>query len=140
MSSFPGKPIVKTIRSRKGGKVRGGKKELMEGIVEERGELEKEVEDVGGGKGRVADSALVVVLQSVSRRCRSRRRIWTFRTRFGHPLKVLKTLIFTESCGVPTRLKTSELSAHQMPHRHPGSEVRLWIHGSKPAESLTVPC
>ena len=32
VSSFPGKPIVKTIRSRKGGKVRGGKeKELMEG-------------------------------------------------------------------------------------------------------------
>ena len=53
-----------------------------------------------------------------------------------------------ESCGVPARLKTSKLinkclksstlSAHQMPHRHPGSEVQLWIHGSRPAWSPTV--
>ena len=43
-----------------------------------------------------------------------------------------------ESCGVPARLKTFELSAHQMPHRHPCSEVQPWIHGEQPSrESYT---
>ena len=92
------KPVEKPIRSRKGGKVRGGKKELMEGIVEERRELAKEFRDMLVEKREewliLECSATLVGLRGVSRRCRGRRRIWTFRRRFRHPLKVLKTLIF----------------------------------------------
>ena len=118
------KPVVKTIRSRKGGKVRGVKKESMEGFVEERGGLEKEVEDVGGGKGRVADS---VVLSTGGRVAEC------FPEVPGSPANLdVQNTIRTpadsaenphfhgfsknlKSCGVPARLKTSELSAHQMP-------------------------
>ena len=123
-SSIPGKQVVKTIRSRKGGKVRAGKKEFMEGTVEERGELEKEVVDVGGGKGRVADSGVLSTGGRVAE---------CFPEVPGSPanLDVQNTIRTptesvdcphfhgisqnSESCGVPARLKTSELSAHQMP-------------------------
>ena len=123
-SSIPGKQVVKTIRSRKGGKVRAVKKELMEGTVEERGELEKEVVDVGGGKGRVADSGVLSTGGRVAE---------CFPEVPGSPanLDVQNTIRTptesvdcphfhglsqnSESCGVPARLKTSELSAHQMP-------------------------
>ena len=84
-SSIPGKPVVKTIRSKELWRKEENWKRRSKMLVEGREEWQT-----------LECSALVVVLQSVSRRCRGRRRIWTFRTRFGHPLKVLIALIFTD--------------------------------------------
>ena len=51
------KPVEKRIRSRKGEKLRGGKKEWKTGVVEEREERSKEVKCVGEAEGNAAVSA-----------------------------------------------------------------------------------
>ena len=140
------KTVEKRIRSRKGERPQGGKKEWKTGVVEEREERSKEVKCVVEAEGNAAVSG------SVSAACR----VAGFSLESpGSPVdsegqnliatatESAKNLHFRglsqnmESCGVPARLKPSTLSAHQMPHRHPGSEVQPWIHGYKQAESPT---
>ena len=97
--------------------LQGGKKEWKTGAVEEREERSKEVKCVVEAKGNVAFSGPVGAGGHVAEFSHE----WPGSLVDSEGLETAAEraenphFANLESCGVPARLKTSELSAHQMP-------------------------